>query len=402
MARGFAALESMYLYESPLSRGAEVLAGVPLPPKCPPDEPISSGAALLYSPHAQLAEEKGAHCDHRAVWTFVPSPLPDRLFVLVYLHGFNNFVTASAASPGGRPASWAGRHRPPTFPPGTRGGPYASGPKYQLDVAAQMSRQRPIVIVPEDAFGPSKKLCKTKDGRLIPCYWAVTRPGKLASDPGLLGNLIVDCLARLKSLRKPGDSTYLPAGVLAAGLRRLFLAGHSGGGVPLAHAALSSLALTLPTDLWLLDSTYNPGLNRRFVEFCRRWKFWVDPTADGFPLNRLGNDHNSSRMVIITLGRTTALNAKAIIDELQGPWSTAAGRFPGMTAARFTRGALRPYSGTAVPASPEIVEVMPDASFAEVERCLRTAPVVFVHTKVEHDRIPLEYIPRLLRTGAVP
>jgi hypothetical protein len=96
----------MYLQE--LTRPSAVSLGwfgrQPQPSTCPPDEAIDRQAALLYSPEAPLAGTRGAHCDHRAVWAFVPAPAAARPSVLVYFHGMNNFVTVSAARPGGRPA----------------------------------------------------------------------------------------------------------------------------------------------------------------------------------------------------------------------------------------------------------------------------------------------------------
>jgi hypothetical protein len=299
----------------------------------------------------------------------------------------NNFVTASASSPGGRRAGWAGRRTPSALTPG---GPYASGPKYGLDRAALGAPARPLVLVPEVAFGSSEN------------YWAVTRAGRLRDDPAALARLIDDCCRRLAVLRSPSGRPYLAPGIASSSMRRLFLSGHSAGGVPVSHSAGSAIARQVPSDLWLLDATYNSPLNPNVVAFARHWRQWSDPARPGAaPVNRLGNAAGTSRLAIFARpGTLPDQNAMAIVAMLRQPWRDSRGRFAGLTAARFERGRMRPMDRQPLPAQPELVVVAPDASAADVADILRRTPVTVVRTAVGHDRIPLEYTPVLLNTAA--
>jgi hypothetical protein len=354
---------------------------------CRADEPIDERAALLYSLEAPHANQRSAHCDHRAVWAFVPQPLIDRPSVFIYFHGMNNFVTASAARPGGRPAGWT-RQLPTSLTPR---GPYASGPKYGLDAAAQASAHRPLTLAPEVSFGSSDS------------YWALARAGRLATDPNNLQRLIDDCRRRLISLRRPSGAPYLPASFGSAPPQRLYLSGHSAGGAPVTFAGSSAIARRVPTDLWLLDATYNSGLNSTVVAFARRWRQWSDPAAPAAaPVNRLGNVRGTSRLVIVTLGGLPATNAKLIVDALRQPWRDARGRYPGLSAARFDRGRMTPFPGQPLPPRPELVEVSARTPMSEIESIISRTPVTWIRTPVRHDHIPLDFSPMLLRTAAAP
>jgi hypothetical protein len=345
---------------------------------CPGDVPINAQTALLFSDFAPLAGQRQRGCDHKAIWTLVPSQRPNALSVFVYLHGNNNAVPADAQHPGGRPPDWAPRRtgtalRSPHGPL-VPGAPVASGPKYALDVAAQQSIQRPVVLVPEDVVASTG------------AFWAVGASGSLVA-PRQLGDMVTDCFQHLRRLRAMNGSTFLDRAELQS-VRRLFLAGHSGGGVPLAPAAASTLALSVPTDLWLYDCTYGPQRNPSYVHFCRHWR------ARGL----LGNHAQASRMAIFVTPdpRTTSVAAD-IIQTLRRPFVVDGKRFPGLTYARLTRTGLIPSSAAA-----DIVEAMPTATVQQIERALRTSPVVFVHTQVAHDHIPFVWTPRLLGTAAVP
>ena len=54
------------------------------------------------------------------------------------------------------------------------------------------------------------------------------------------------------------------------------------------------------------------------------------------------------------------------------------------------------------PAGIDIVVVKDDAKWSGVDLCLRSFPVVFIETTIAHPRIPHDYFPHLLSTGAVP
>jgi hypothetical protein len=350
----------------------------PCPAGLPPDLPIDARTALLFSNLAPLAGTAMRGCDHKAIWSFVPAQRPSALSVLIYLHGNNNAVPVDSAHPGGRSPDWAPRRTGSALRsahgPLVPGAPVAAGPKYAMDSAAQASAQRPVVLVPEDVI-PSTGT-----------FWAIGASGNL-NVPRRLGDMVGDCFRRLLRLRSPSGSAYLGLADVAM-IRRLFLAGHSGGGVPLAPSAVSTLALTVPTDLWLYDCTYGAQRNPSYVRFCQHWR------ARGL----LGNDARSSRMAIFVTSDPRTTNVAAdIIHKLRQPFEASGTRFPAFTYGRLTRAGLPPKTSRL-----DIVEAMPDATVAQIETALRTSPVVFVHTNVAHDHIPLIWTPRLLSTAAIP
>lgn len=346
---------------------------------CPADQAIDAGASLLYSDLAPLAGTGQRGCDHKAIWTFVPSQRPASLSAFVYLHGNNNAVPADRAHPGGRPPDWAPRRTGSALRSSrgialVPGAPVAAGPKYGLDRAAQASAQRPVVLVPEDVVPSSSS------------FWAVGAAGSLGS-PARLGSMVNDCLQKLNALQSPAGTPYLEPRDPGS-IRRFFLAGHSGGGVPLAPSCTSTLALSVPTDLWLYDCTYGAVRNPSYVRFCRHWR------SNG----QLGNDARSSRMAIfVTSDPLTTGVAANLIRELRQPFAVNGRRFPGFTYARLTRRGLTPSAP-----SVDIVEALPDATVAQIDTALRTSPVVFVHTVEPHDHIPLVWTPRLLSSAATP
>lgn len=345
---------------------------------CPADLPIDARTALLFSDLAPLAGTRRWGCDHKAIWTFVPTPPPSALSVFIYLHGNNNAVPVDVTRPGGRRPDWApsrtGSALQSAHGPLVSGAPVAAGPKYAMDTAAQTSAQRPVVLVPEDVI-PSTG-----------AFWAIGASGTLKA-PRQLGDMVRDCFQRLSRLRSPSGRPYLGQADVAS-IRRLFLAGHSGGGVPLAPSAVSTLALTVPTDLWLYDCTYGAQRNPSYVQFCRHWK------ARGL----LGNDARSSRMAIFVTSDPLTTNVAAdIVQTLRRPFDAGGRRFPAFTYARLTRAGLSPKASHV-----DIVEATPDATVAQIENALRSSPVVFVHTGVAHDHIPLIWTPRLLSTAAIP
>ncbi len=325
---------------------------------CPSSEPIDNKTALLYTDLAPLAAV-GRGCDNKAIWTYVPDSRPSHS-VHVYLHGNDNLVTASAIRPGGRHADWAPRRTPSSLRPG---GPFAAGPKYEMDISAQASAQKPIVLVPEDAGPP---------GPDNP-FWAVGKEGAFAGDPTRLGAMIDDCFRRLQTLRSPSGAPYLNGD--QGRLRRLYLSGHSGGGKPLSVCSESIIARSIPTDLWLYDCTYWGAHVDKYVAFANAWA----------ASNRLGNGSGSSRMVILVTGdpRTTN-NAVAIIRALERSFRTRR--------VRLTRRGLPAPGGM-------LLEAMPDATVRDILNGLRSFAVTLIHTVISHDQIPRVWTPRLLATA---
>ncbi len=166
----------------------------------------------------------------------------------------------------------------------------------------------------------------------------------------------------------------------------------------LGPAAASSVATGVPTDLWLLDCTYSFGVDQHYLDFCRQWK----------KRGKLGSDGQSSRMVVIALtgSEATTNGAGSILQRLRAAWTDSDGSHPGFNAVRFSQhkfcsmSGSCPASGVTPAAGTEIVEVMEDANWTEIDDCLRRFPVVFIHTGITHDEIPLRYMPHLLNTAA--
>jgi N-acetylmuramoyl-L-alanine amidase len=334
---------------------------------CAADVPIDEHSALIYSDEAPLAK---LDCERKAVWAAVPDPLRQPFSVLVYFHGFDTAVLADARHPEGIVPKWNQVPKPKVANL-TPGGPFTPGTRDDLAAVAQAASQRPLVLVPEDGVPSSK-----------PGVWAETSPGIVTSDPAALSRLIDDSWGRLANLKRPSGSPYLPGGAVCPVVRRLFLAGHSGGGLPLGYTASSVMALNIPTDLLLLDCTYwdlEP-----YAAFCRHWK----------KKSRLGNDAQSSRMVVITTAaKTTRAGAQTILHKLQAQ--------SGLSTVTFSRGQFT-GGATTPPAGIDIVVVKDDAKWSEVDLCLRSFPVVFIETKVQHGQIPHDFFPHLLNTAAVP
>ena len=111
------------------------------------------------------------------------------------------------------------------------------------------------------AEAPLKPESGKKDAQAV---WAREPDGQYA-DPQRLEKLIGDCLAHLSALRRPGGGTYLVT-VSVKDLKRVYVCGHSGAGLPLQETAVSKLILPgptgLPSDLWLFDSTYWSKIDR--------------------------------------------------------------------------------------------------------------------------------------------
>ncbi len=311
------------------------------------DVPIDDTTALLFSPEAPLVPADGLR-DARAVWCRV-ARRPDSS-VLVYLHGHNGYVTVDAS----------GRSRVPDWAAGDDAGRAGATAKlaapliYKLDrLDAGRDGKTPIVLVPEVST-----LAKGS-------FWAKEPAGQYA-DASRLGALVADCLGRLARLDRPDGRRYLAGGVT---VDRVYLAGHSGAGLPLEEAVDASLirpgAGSMPADVWLFDCTYWSKV-AGFVRFCTRWH----------ESGRLaGGRRDASRFVCVYRPRTqTEKVADALRSELA--------KLRGVTDASLV-----------VDHSPE--------NFDEVVRpALLASGVLFVRTHVPHDEIPTFFIPALLGTLA--
>jgi hypothetical protein len=315
---------------------------------------VDQGTALIYSAQAPLAPEPGQR-DARAVWCHVP-PRHNRS-VLIYLHGHNGYVTVDAY----------GRSRVPDWAAGDAtaragaAGKEAAPLVYGLDrLESKKTGKAPIVLVPEVST-----LAKGS-------FWAKEPTGQYA-DPARLGLLVADCWDHLASLKRPDISPYLrrrahSGPVSKADLDRIYLGGHSGAGLPLEQAAVSTLVSPesgVPTDLWLFDSTYWSQVDG-FVKFCEIWH----------RAKRLrGAQRDSARLVCLYRPQT---QTEEVADQLRSQIAKVIGASPASLVLDQTPGNLE----------------------QTVKPALAKSGVLFVRTQVDHDDIPKFFIPILLETAA--
>jgi hypothetical protein len=311
------------------------------------DVPVDDRAALLFSAEAPLVPADGLR-DARAVWSRVPRR-PDKS-ALVYLHGHNRYVTVDAS----------GRSRVPDWAAvddAARSGA-SSKPAapliYKLDrLDSGRDGKAPVVLVPE--------VSTLAHGS----FWAKEPAGQYA-DPSRLGALVADCLRHLARLRRPDGQAYLPGGFA---FDRVYLAGHSGAGLPLEEAAEASLirpgAGGVPADLWLFDCTYWSRVTG-FVRFCTRWH----------EAGRLaGGRRDASRFVCVYRPRT---QTEEVADALRALVAKVLG----------------------VAAATLVVDHSPENFDGSVRPALQSSGALFVRTHVPHDEIPTVFIPALLATSA--
>lgn len=321
-------------------------AAAALAPDATPDVPIDATTAQLFPAQSPLTPAPGLR-DARAVWSRV-SPRYDGS-VLLYLHGHNNYVTVDER----------GRSRVPDWAttPAARAGAaskLAAPLSYGLDRLE--SRPRPLILVPEV-------------GALTTGVFWGREPAGQFSAPAQLGALVRDCTAHLSRLRRPAGKTYLSARQARAKPTRVYLAGHSGAGLPLEEAAVSSLVLPpsgAPTDLWLLDCTYWSKI-AGFVEFCRAWH----------QVGRLGGAKtDAARLVCIYRPGT---QTQAVADELRAAIAAVLG----------------------VPAPTLLQNHSKDNFETQIRPRLQSAGATFIATDLSHEEIPTFFIPALLDSAAI-
>jgi len=324
------------------------------PELCRGDVAIDFTSALLFPTQAPLTPAPGLR-DARAVWAGVPARPPSS--VLLFLHGYNNYVSMDVKGRSRIP-DWAGDD------PAARAGVLArpAAPlAYGLDrLAAARTGKRPLVLVPEDGVhsqGP---------------FWVKTPRGQYM-DPARLGALVAASRAHLACLRRPDGIPYLSAsGTSPADPQRVHLCGHSGAGLPLQEATGSDLVLPragVPTDLWLFDCTYWGGVTN-FVGFCARWH-----EAGCLAAGR----QNSARFVCVYRPHT---QTEAVAETLR----SEVAKVLGVPTGGLVRDHIKTDTG--------------DNFAAEIRPTLLTSGVLFVRTSLAHDDIPTYFIPRLLETAA--
>ncbi len=335
----------------------------PVPDLCRDDFAIDDATALLFSREAPLVPAEGLR-DARAVWAHVPGR-PERS-VLIYLHGHNGYVTVDVM----------GRSRLPDWAASDESARKAALAKpaaplvYGLDrLGARLAGHEPIVLVPE--------VSTLSTGS----FWAKEPAGQY-TDASRLGNLVADSLRHLTCLSRLDGRPYLrqgfaglrtrpaaePGPAARPALKRVYLCGHSGAGLPLEEAAASTLILPergIPADLWLFDCTYWSKV-AGYVRFCEQW------TA----ANRLaGGRRDAARFVCIYRPRT---QTETVADALRAEIARILG--------------VEPKS--------LVLDHAPANFEKEVRPALRASGALFLRTHLPHDAIPTFFIPALLETSA--
>lgn len=325
---------------SPALAGAEPLTRF--------DYAIDNTTALLFCAEAPLTPAPGEH-DAKAVWARVlPSPEGT---AFIYMHGHDNYVTVDRTGIS-RVPDWA------QADPAARTGAAskkAAGLVYGLDRLETATERRPVVLVPEDSV--------LNQGS----FWAI-EPGAQYADPRRLGLLAGDCLRHLRALRNPSGERYWTRSTDPNRLARIYLAGHSGAGLPLAGAAVSDILLPatgIPADLWLFDCTYWSD-TQGFVDFCTRWHSAGRLSA---------GDSRSARFVCIYRPGT---DTEGVADSLRGEIAGLLGVEPATL----------------------VVDHTEENTQAQIAPALSTHGALFIRTQLPHDEIPTFFIPLLLTTSA--
>lgn len=365
-------------------------------PACPPlaDEPLDATTALLFSRLApQAPPERPGTCANRsdsmAVWACVtPGFAPAAPEGLLFFHGHNNWVTVERTPAGAvrcRVPDWiphgplsGGDEHTNAFTPARDKATSSAyrqgcGRRYTLDSLDSITpttTHRPLVLVPEVGH-----LDRTYDRTMVPTldrhgvqrldsrgrpmfhprqpFYVRESAHNVSRFPAMLD----DCAAKLTRLSPPGATTpYLPATptVTFAGLRRFFLLGHSGGGVPLWPAVREAARSSIPTRVGVWDATYTDGTGaiRAFCEAAHA-AGRLSTTATG-----------SSVVIVFNPDSGTRDEAVAIVRDLQ---NGRAGRTV------FTVTEVRRRDPT---------------HDAAVAAAIRSQPIVVVHTDQAHEDIP--------------
>jgi hypothetical protein len=350
---------------------AKLGAPGPAPPPAPTpttDYAVDCVTAMIFTDKTPAGSQPKS--DQKAVWCHVPaSPSSSDLRVLTYFHGWDGHVLVDQSGAAKQPNWWPGG-----FSQANR----ASGPKYQLGPAVDghFTAVKPIAIAPEDGIpdtGSWKDNPKPPPPKIHtgPSH-ANTTSARFVSgnkaDPAALGALFDDTFAQLAALPKPascGGGNYFASVLSSSDIQHQYLSGHSAGGKPLAAAAASTVSLTRPTDLWLLDCTYGWGL----VEYPA----WCSAVA-------LGNAADKSRFVGICIsGTDTNTGLNSIVTAIK-------------------------KAGIAI----QQIDYTGPGDLPKIEGVLRANPVVTIRITAKapvHDDIPAFFIPTLLKTaegGAPP
>ena len=391
----------------------------PTPAKTPiVDEALDEHTALVYSPKAMLAgtvspagktpppDPDQVRKDDRAVWAFIPAAFdPAKPELLLYLHGHNYFVTAkrNGTKVEGRAPDWISKANSDDNRAASKAA--AQGPLgtfYKLDQLDPALPHHPIALAPENAhqthgmkgvfekdakgnniLGPDNKpipvFQKDKDGNPVlgkdgkplqelvwDGFWAKELPGTLSTGAGM-GDMVDNVFARLFVLPvvPVNGKNYLTKQIAANDIKRFFLTGHSGGGVPLAKATVSDLALKVPTTVVYLDATY-ADYTSEVRKFCE--------TAN------LGSAKDQSKMVIIfNPDSGTEPDAKLLVADLKSAKPK------------------KPKDPPRKAFVPTELNHTGAADLPAIEAALKTDSIVVIKTNTAHENIPGTFIPIVVR-----
>ena len=341
---------------------------------------------MVYSPKAPLAglfSPRGAAAppdpdqvrkDDRAVWVCVSSGFKvDAPEVLVHFHGHNYYVTARRTAAGAveaRLADWlAGTvDSRVAASKGASQGP--AGHFYGFDALSASLPHQPLVLLPEDGHHVHDP--KIDKRTKLPVLDAAGNPvwdgfwckeslvDTLASATGL-DDVVENCLQRLFVLPVvPPGHNYLTKELHLRDMKRLFLTGHSGGGVPLSKALVSNFALGTPTTACFLDGTYN-DYRPQVRKFCETWS----------AKSHLGNGKDDSCLVIVfNPSSGTEDWKKEIVKDLKDPKKQV-----------FAVNELTHTGAADLPA---------------VKSALKSSPIVVIKTNTAHEDIPKTFVALLL------
>ncbi len=348
--------------------------------------------------------------DLQAVWTHVHIPkdakATDDFGVLILLHGHYTFVTIDEQGKAVWP-SWAAdgfgaatrEGQDPEYQGSSPGAPV--GYKY---VQTARAYSRPIIAIAPEVVLPYQSISLVDDparpGKKkrvyswgIPGIGVVEQAGELKDK---LGPLIEDCKKLLSSPTLAQGSACKSAPLSSVPkTRRLFIAGHSGGGVPLDAAARADVALNTATDLILLDSTY--GYPAGAEAFCKHWK------------DRLGNGTGKSRLIDVWISGT---DTQGYSESLRDVLTTMPVKKGGLGLAYRELSPDKDYDAKGkqwkAPADTQVVQInhktdskyTPSASNLEpIRMAMIQFPIVFIKTGVSHFRIPEVFTSLALETA---
>ncbi len=241
----------------------------------------------------------------------------------------------------------------------------AQGPAghfYGFDALSTSGAHHPLVFLPEDGHH-AHDLKKNKEGNMVwDGFWCKESSVGTLSSSGGLGDVVEDCLQRLFVLPTvPPGKNYLTKELHLKDLKRLYLTGHSGGGVPLNAAIGSSLSVTTPTTVCFLDATYS-DYRTNIRTFCETWSAKL----------HLGNGKDDSCLVIVfNPGSGTETWKTKIVDD------------------------LKDRKKTALPKPNEVRHRGP-GDLPDVRKALKSDPIVVIHTDTAHEDIPKTFTALLL------